>query len=494
MCTGCWLAGAALVFSGYATAQKRQPLDFAVPEILLPTVPDSDPQTPRGGTDPWNVVRPPDPAPRKKDSPAAVLSDWDRCNKPGPDDEETVRSCGFVIEDTSEPSEKRARALASRGAIYQRQTLTILAIADLTEAIRLSPKLAVAYQRRGSIWLRERDFENALKDLNTAVSLLPKSAELRVARGIAHRGLRNFDPALRDFDEALKLSPRFPVAFYERALTSLEQKEFDAALSDLQKALEIDPNFALGYYGIGNVRRATGDFDQAIAAYDKALELNPNAAAIVYLARGVARQMDGNCKEALKDFATALRAAPRAPQILKARGRCWRGINEPAFAVDELTQAILLYPRDPEAYYERGMALLQQAEYGKAGADFDEAIKLKKDYAVAYIGRAIVKRNRKELKEAIADINKSIEVEPSAMAFAERGWTHVLGMNTRHALLDFEHALTLDEDNALAMLGRGYLRRLNGAIAQGELDMVEAIRRDPNVLQRLTALGIKLDQ
>lgn len=61
------------------------------------------------------------------------------------------------------------------------------AIALLTEAIRVSPRLWQAYQYRGEVYLERGSVDEALKDFDQAIGLAPEEAHIRVLRGYADR-------------------------------------------------------------------------------------------------------------------------------------------------------------------------------------------------------------------------------------------------------------------------------------------------------------------
>jgi tetratricopeptide (TPR) repeat protein len=59
------------------------------------------------------------------------------------------------------------------------------AIAMLTEAIRLNPRLWQALQYRGELYLQSGSAEAAITDFNQAILLAPEERHLRVLRGYA---------------------------------------------------------------------------------------------------------------------------------------------------------------------------------------------------------------------------------------------------------------------------------------------------------------------
>jgi tetratricopeptide (TPR) repeat protein len=95
---------------------------------------------------------------------------------------------------------EKALSLATEGRIEP-------AIAILTRAIRLSPRLWQAYQYRGQLRLRESDsWGDALADFNEAIRLAPKESHLYALRSEAYRQLGDDSSARRDSETALALS------------------------------------------------------------------------------------------------------------------------------------------------------------------------------------------------------------------------------------------------------------------------------------------------
>jgi tetratricopeptide (TPR) repeat protein len=95
----------------------------------------------------------------------------------------------------------------------------------------------------------------------------------------------------------------------------------------------------------------------------------------------------------------------------------------------------------------RGLALLQIAEYDKALADFEAALKLEPDDALAHYGRGRVRRARRQPSEAMRDLTRAIELAPSSdaafLAHCERARLFCDYRDQQLAVMDAEKALAM---------------------------------------------------
>ena len=87
---------------------------------------------------------------------------------------------------------------------------------------------------------------------------------------------------------------------------------------------------------------------------------------------------------------------------------CQKGDYERAIA--DFDQSIRLKPDWAVAYDNRGLAYALKGDYDRAIADFTQAIKLEPDLAVAYLLRGMVYADTGEREKAIADLEKALEL------------------------------------------------------------------------------------
>jgi lipoprotein NlpI len=96
-------------------------------------------------------------------------------------------------------------AYLDRAYAYVRKNQKAPAIADLSAAIKLDPKLAAAYEARATLYAADGHVELALDDCSMAVSQDPTSPGAHAQCGRLHWQTEHFDLAAREFGQAAGL-------------------------------------------------------------------------------------------------------------------------------------------------------------------------------------------------------------------------------------------------------------------------------------------------
>lgn len=165
--------------------------------------------------------------------------------------------------------------------------------------------------------------------------------------------------------------------------------------------------------------------------------------------------------------------------------------GDPATAVQLLTEAIVLSPKDANAYTLRGHAYLQTGESQRAVEDFSEAIKLGSKDFYAYVGRAVAYRRLREFTQSIADYNEAIRIRPDhAGAWNNRCFVQAIAGDLNAALSDCNQSLKLqpNEPNTLDSRALVYLKQGKWDLAIADYDAVLKIA--PNTVSALYGRGI----
>ena len=145
--------------------------------------------------------------------------------------------------------------------------------------------------------------------------------------------------------------------------------------------------------------------------------------------------------------------------------------------VKELTDSILeKIPKDEkdkvaELYLLRGNSWYEKGDYDSAIADYNKAIEIKNDYALAFYCRATTRGPKKrDYKGALEDYNAYIEISnPDRYdVYVDRGTAFRQLKEYENAIRDYSKAISLNSNCEEAYYNRGLTRKLSNT------DIIEA--------------------
>ena len=138
------------------------------------------------------------------------------------------------------------------------------------------------------------------------------------------------------------------------------------------------------------------------------------------------------------------------------------------------------YP-DAEAEFYLGAARHEEDLFSKAVEHYNEAIKLKPQFAEAYFNRAVANTALKKLEEAIEDYDQAIELRPEFVkAYVNRGNMKTQLGKSEEAVEDFDQALKQSSEHVEAYTNRGYTKTLLGRREEAIEDFNQAIELKPD--------------
>jgi Flp pilus assembly protein TadD len=138
----------------------------------------------------------------------------------------------------------------------------------------------------------------------------------------------------------------------------------------------------------------------------------------------------------------------------------------------------------PDDYFTLGVQKLEKKDYRGALAEFNRAIQLNPNLAIAYNYRGILKGEKiGDSQGALADYNRAIQLNPNdAKAYNNRGIlkANKLG-DIQGALAEYNRAIQLNPSEAIAYSNRGLLKAEKLGDIQGALaDYDRAIQFNPS--------------
>jgi tetratricopeptide (TPR) repeat protein len=138
------------------------------------------------------------------------------------------------------------------------------------------------------------------------------------------------------------------------------------------------------------------------------------------------------------------------------------------------------------AYNNRGVAYRLKGEYDKSIEDFNEAVKLRPDFANAFNNRGVAYRNKGDLDHALADYGQAISLKPDYLAaFYNRGLVFVEKGEYTRAIDDFNIVLRVDPQNPLVLFRRGQALLKKGDIEAANADFAAARAIKPDIAEAI---------
>jgi len=327
--------------------------------------------------------------------------------------------------------------------------------------------------------LRNHEFDQALALLRPALQQFPGNDTLWTMQGVAYSGRGQKREALTSFRSALKISPD-----NIQALQGTAQIEFDAgsmsAIPILKRLLRLRPTdttsqgmLAVLEYQRGDCAAAVIHFEKAAALFESQVQaLNAYATCLVRLRRldqassvfqraltvnpddPTERQLLASIQlmahkpqDAIVTLAPLLGGDKPDSKSLELAADAYENAHDTEKAVDTLRHAILLDPRDVNAYldfaaissahqsfqigisvindgislqpkaaplyFARGVLYVQLAEYDKAQADFETAYDLDPNQSLSAAAQGMAAVQQNNLDEALASVQEKLARRPS---------------------------------------------------------------------------------
>jgi tetratricopeptide (TPR) repeat protein len=211
---------------------------------------------------------------------------------------------------------------------------------------------------------------------------VPALATLEQAE--AHFRQGQLSAAIEDYNRLIGQQPRDGRPLLGRARCYLQQKLVAQAIADLEAARQLDPPAEIGPQE--QVQFAEAYLDRSKPALDK----RDFAAAVADLQR-------------------ASQLAPRDVRAFSRLGVAWAGQGQWQKAADSLTAALEIKPYDGD-YLARGRAYRELKQLDKAIADYNEAVRLNPQNALAYSALGSAYMDKDDLPHSVAAYGEAIKL------------------------------------------------------------------------------------
>ena len=260
------------------------------------------------------------------------------------------------------------------------------AVGDLSRALRADPGNAKALALRGTAYSKLQEADKALADLNNAIRLSPADPDLYAARADAQDAAGRLADSKADREAAERLrgggGQTAKGSAMEMKVASIQSPKVEAAI------IEGDPVTEPAMRSLPPATPAVG-------------EIKPREV------RGPIEK-DPIAKDAAAKDSVSKDTALAAQHNQKARALINDGKVQEAIA--ELNQAIQLEPGGAIHYNTRGYAYLVLKDAKRALTDFDQAIHWNPNYVNAYVNRGAARKLNGDSTGSASDKAKAREL------------------------------------------------------------------------------------
>ena len=226
-----------------------------------------------------------------------------------------------------------------------------------------------------------------------------------------------FEQAIKGYQELLLSEPNNDEAHFGIAHASSRLNDLEMALSHAKEAVKLVPNSDRYHQFKGQMLMANRQIDDALTSFKRSLKENPNLYNS-YLAVGDIYAIKNESKKAKSNYQLALKVNHNGiPAIIKLSKLLLLEGNYLA-AADELQQAELQFPSDPNIKLQQGIMCLEQGKDGFAELYFKKLLEDEPNHLVAktYLGISLLNSDPEQAAEIIIGlVNQQVQL-PELMA------------------------------------------------------------------------------
>jgi tetratricopeptide (TPR) repeat protein len=323
------------------------------------------------------------------------------------------------------------------------------------KAIALDPSSGVPYIELSRIYAGKGDLDKAEAELKRMIQASGSTYETLHVLALFYESAKKFEQAEKTYLQAVGAAPQGDVTplmnlagYYARV------KSYDRALEALHKAAEIkkdDPNVLVNmaelHFDFNKVKEAESTVDKVLEREKGHVDANLLKGRI-FLSR---RDFGG----ALERFDVVVRESPRNPMAYYFRGLSHIGKGDPKMSQQDLLKAVELNPGLLDARLILAELYLKERSADLARQQINAATKIAPRNTRVLMHQGSLKVLEKDLKGAEEVYSKITQADPDyAPAYVQLGLIHNLTNRQQEALKSFNKALALNpqQPDALALV------------------------------------------
>ena len=289
------------------------------------------------------------------------------------------------------------------------------AIINFDKAIELQPDLLEAILNKADAFKELKNFDEALKGIDKALKIKNLAPEIWVKKGDILHNMQRFKEAIQAFDQAIKLNKNYAEAFCNKGFTLFTIEMFKEAIVECNKALEIKKifpeawvNIAVSYIGLKKYQLALDYCEKALAVSEDFVEaLNNKGLCLFNLKKyDEANKIFNKTLKIKKDFLEAIENKANTLHALKKYDKALK-----------LYESIEMKKEYHKVLNNKGLLLhtlghIKDKKYFNLAKDcYDQAIKIKSDFADAYWNKSLTQLTLGEFAEGWKNYEYRFKIE-----------------------------------------------------------------------------------
>jgi len=287
-------------------------------------------------------------------------------------------------------------------------------------------------------------------------------------------------------------------AEYRAGQAALSQHDLNAAQADFEQVVRLAPQAEQGHSALGAVLVSRGQTTEGIHELEKALAIQPSdSTAQMNLA--LAFVQIGSPEKALPLFARVQAQARQQRRalpsyVVMAYVRSLVLTHQMSRAITEMREAVAADPRNAELHDALGSLYAEQQEWKDAQREFETAIELNPQFAIAHLHLGVAMRAQGQAN-GLTEIVKASQLAPqNAVIALELGTALAADGHDDQAIPVFEHVLELQPDSTPASYQLALALQRSGKTQQAILLFRKVLAAEPENTAAMTNLGMALCQ
>lgn len=231
----------------------------------------------------------------------------------------------------------------NRGVFYFRTEKYKEAIADFSNALRVSPGFYQSYLPRGDCQRLLGNYAEAASNYDSCIRRTGANAYVYNSRAYCYFRLKKFDAAAADYSQVLLLGNGTGETYLQLGISLYKTGNYEKAAGNLVQSVKMSPDSGAGYLWLANAEYKLGMLDSSIAHYLQAVDKKAvfnveNHEAEAYLKRGVELK-DEDQGLALQYLNSSILADSSNGRAFIERARLYRVLNEKELAYYDYKKA-----------------------------------------------------------------------------------------------------------------------------------------------------------